>query len=347
MLVHEALLEPTDVAYWLIVVTAVVPPLLCLTFLARAPRAGVLLAWGVLGTLVILGDAIYYWFFGDELSASAVLAARQTGQVWSSIRSLITPSMLWLLLDMPVALWLTVRTLRAKPIEPPSGHVRLAAAMMLVIVAVAGAVPAVAILRRGELDQMFRNRAVMEQFGPFGYHLYDVWSYARATLFRPRATTRQVAEARDWFAERAPLRAGTGPFFGAARGRNLIVVQVESMQDFVVDYQVNGQDVMPHLRRWQDAGLRFTNVTDQTNEGRTSDAEFTTLVSLLPLDHGAVAFRFPGNHYVGLPRMLAERGYATLSAVPFELAGQRKRCRDERRKNARDEAGRGPGRCGG
>jgi phosphoglycerol transferase MdoB-like AlkP superfamily enzyme len=81
---------------------------------------------------------------------------------------------------------------------------------------------------------------------------------------------------------------------------------------------VNGQDVMPHLRRWTDDGLRFTNVSDQTNEGRTSDAEFASLVSLLPLDHGAVAFRYPGNHYVGLPRVLTEHGYTTLSAVPFE-----------------------------
>ena len=53
---------------------------------------------------------------------------------------------------------------------------------------------------------------------------------------------------------------------------------------------MNGQPVMPHLRAWTDDSLRFTNVTDQTNEGRTSDAEFTTLASLLPLDHGAVAF---------------------------------------------------------
>ena len=42
------------------------------------------------------------------------------------------------------------------------------------------------------------------------------------------------------------------------------------------------------------------------------------MTSLLPLDHGAVAFRFPGNHYVALPRVLTEHGYATLSAVPFE-----------------------------
>ena len=113
------------------------------------------------------------------------------------------------------------------------------------------------------------------------------------------------------------MRAG-GPSFGAARGKNLIVVQVESLQDFVVDFAIGGQDVMPHLRRWTADSLRFTNVTDQTSEGRTSDAEFTTMASLLPLDHGAVAFRFPGNHYTALPRVLTEHGYATLSAVPFE-----------------------------
>ena len=75
---------------------------------------------------------------------------------------------------------------------------------------------------------------------------------------------------------------------------------------------------MPHLRQWSEDSLRFTNVTDQTSEGRTSDAEFTTMTSLLPLDHGAVAFRFPGNHYAALPRVLTEHGYTTLSAVSFE-----------------------------
>jgi phosphoglycerol transferase MdoB-like AlkP superfamily enzyme len=42
------------------------------------------------------------------------------------------------------------------------------------------------------------------------------------------------------------------------------------------------------------------------------------MASLLPLDHGAAAFRYPANHYVALPRVLADRGYRTLSAVAFE-----------------------------
>jgi len=173
-------------------------------------------------------------------------------------------------------------------------------------------------LAAAPLDQMFRDRAVAEQLGPFGYHAYDAWHYARATWLRPRASDAQVEEARAWFARRSALRSAAGPYAGIAAGRNLIVIQVESLQDFAVDYRVGGQDVMPHLRRWTDDAVRFTNVTDQTNEGRTSDAEFTAMTSLLPLDHGAVAFRFPGNHYVGAPRVLAEHGYRTLSAVPFE-----------------------------
>src|SRR4029078_9576254 len=58
--------------------------------------------------------------------------------------------------------------------------------------------------------------------------------------------------------------------------------------------------------------------SDQRRHGRPSDAESTTLTSLLPLDHVAVAFRFPGNHYAALPRVLTEHGYTTLSAVAFE-----------------------------
>jgi phosphoglycerol transferase MdoB-like AlkP superfamily enzyme len=174
------------------------------------------------------------------------------------------------------------------------------------------------VLAAARLDQMFRDRAVVEQLGPFGFHVYDAWNYARATWLRPPATDAEVRRALDWFAARARLRSPSGDTAGAARGKNVIVVQVESLQELAVDFRVDGQEVMPTLRRWANDGARFTNVTDQTNEGRTSDAEFTMLASLLPLDHGAVAFRYPGNHLVALPRVLAEHGYHTLSAVPFE-----------------------------
>jgi len=320
ILAHEALLEPTAVSYWLVMAVALLVPVPALLILPRRVRPWVLLAAGIFGSLVMLGDVVYYRFFGDVLSMPALLAARQTGRVWGSIGTLMTPGLAWLVLDWPFACWLAVRLSRQPGPRPSLRDRMLTAAAALAAIATAGAaLSAPAALASAPLDQMFRARSVVEQLGPFAYHAYDVWNYVRSTRLRPPVTDAQVSDALAWLLERAPLREGpSAAGFGAARGRNLIVVQVESLQDFAVDFRMNGQDVMPYLRRWAGDSLRFTNVTDETGEGRTSDAEFTTMTSLLPLDHGAVAFRFPGNHYIALPRVLTGHGYATLSAVAFE-----------------------------
>jgi phosphoglycerol transferase MdoB-like AlkP superfamily enzyme len=317
ILEHDALLEPTLVSYWLVLAIAIGVPAIALLVLPHRIRPWVLLAVGMFASLILLADVVYYRFFGDVLSAPALLAARQTGHVFGSVSSLFTPVLLWLVADWPFAVWLAARVSSAAPSPAPRVRVVIAAAALAAVVAAGAALSAPRVLASTPLDQMFRARAVVEELGPFGYHAYDAWNYARSTWLRPPATDAQVQDAFTWFRERAPLRAG-GPSFGVARGRNLVVVQVESLQNFAVDFRVGGEEVMPHLRRWTRDSLRFTNVTDETSEGRTSDAEFATMTSLLPLDHGAVAFRFPANHYAALPRVLAERGYATLSAVPFE-----------------------------
>ncbi len=316
VVVDDALLEPTAVAYWLTVAVAVVVPAMAALVLPRRARIWTLAAVGGIASIVILGDVVYYRFFGDIASAPALLGAHQTGRVWGSIRSLFTPGLVWLVIDWPFAIWMAVRLTRVAGAEPGAGTRAVRVVIACSAVAIAGvALRAPSVLASTPLDQMFRNRAVAEQLGPFGYHAYDFWTYARSRWFRPPVAPGAVDDAVAWFASRAPMR---GPAARISSRRNLIVVQVESLQDFVVDLTVDGQEVMPHLRRWTEDSLRFTNVTDQTSEGRTSDAEFTTMTSLLPLDHGAVAFRYPANHYVALPRVLKEHGYATLSAVAFE-----------------------------
>lgn len=57
------------------------------------------------------------------------------------------------------------------------------------------------------------------------------------------------------------------------------------------------------------------NFHDQTHLGTTSDAEVASLQSLHPLPMGVVAERYAANEYYGLPAILSEHGYATLSAV--------------------------------
>ena len=104
VLAHEALLEPTRGR-------VLVDPRAS-RFSSRCSSGWSCLAASVRGcccssasfcSTLILADVVYYRFFGDVLSAPAMLAAHQTGHVWGSVGSLFTPGLLWLIIDWPFA----------------------------------------------------------------------------------------------------------------------------------------------------------------------------------------------------------------------------------------------------
>ncbi len=170
------------------------------------------------------------------------------------------------------------------------------------------------------MGQIFHTTHLARQIGVLNLHTVDFGGFVIRGLARPGLDENDYAEVLSFFAERRELRAGSGPLFGAARGRNLVMIQVESLQAFVVGYRVGGREVTPFLNSLAGENLLFTNVTDQTEEGRSSDSELATQVSLLPPDRGAAAFLHAANHYTALASILAEHGYETLSAVPFDGA---------------------------
>jgi phosphoglycerol transferase MdoB-like AlkP superfamily enzyme len=191
---------------------------------------------------------------------------------------------------------------------------------VLVVVIVAG-LSAVLQLRERQpeaLEQVFRRLELARQVGVINVQARETVRWALGALRTGDVSDRQLAELVAWFEARAPSRAGTGPWFGAAAGRNLVMVQVESLQGFVVGLEVAGQEVTPFLNAWRSRALWFSNVTDQTLQGRSSDSELASQTSLLPAAAGAAAFRFAANDYTGLAEILAGRGYRTLSAVPYE-----------------------------
>jgi lipoteichoic acid synthase len=101
---------------------------------------------------------------------------------------------------------------------------------------------------------------------------------------------------------------------GVARGRNVIVMSAESLQAFPIGLELMGQAVTPNLTAFARESLHFVNIYDQTHLGTTADAEFMVMQSLYPLPVGVVASDFNENHFRGIPAILTDRGYTTLSA---------------------------------
>jgi len=269
-------------------------------------------------TTVLFADLIHERFFGDLISVAAFASINQIGEVEASILSLLRPGDLWFWADLPVALvlmWLVTR------IQEGSVGLRRWVAVFGAVVIGFGALGAISL--RGApapLGQIFHTTHLARQIGVLNLHSVDLGGFVIRDLARSELDENEYAEVLSFFAERRELRAGSGPFFGAARGRNLVMIQVESLQAFVVGYRVEGREVTPFLNSLAAENLLFTNVTDQTEEGRSSDSELATQVSLLPPDRGAAAFLHAANHYTALASILAEHGYETLSAVPFDGA---------------------------
>ncbi|HOM03040.1 MAG TPA: LTA synthase family protein [Acetivibrio sp.] len=105
---------------------------------------------------------------------------------------------------------------------------------------------------------------------------------------------------------------------GIAKDKNLIVVQMEALQQFVINLKINGKEVTPNLNRLIGDSLYFDNVFYQVAGGNTSDAEFLTNNSLYPAKEGAAYHLYPENTYHSLANILKDKGYNTYSLHGFE-----------------------------
>ncbi|RRJ63528.1 LTA synthase family protein [Paenibacillus oralis] len=98
-------------------------------------------------------------------------------------------------------------------------------------------------------------------------------------------------------------------FFGAAQGMNLIVVQMESFQNFPINLTLNGQEITPVLNNLAKEGFYFPHVFQQIGPGNTSDAEFMSNTSIYPTAAAAMSTSFGDRELPSLPRLLQGHGY--------------------------------------
>ena len=148
--------------------------------------------------------------------------------------------------------------------------------------------------------------------GILPYHLGDL--ALRLAGGQPTVGEPERLRVVRFLTDHARVAQTPSPLFGSARGKNVIVINAESLQAFPLDLEIGGQPVTPRLAAFARESLHFTSFYDQTHLGTTSDAEFAAMHSLHPLAVGVLSNHFSYNHHRGLPRILSEHGYMTVSA---------------------------------
>lgn len=153
------------------------------------------------------------------------------------------------------------------------------------------------------------SQSTMRNLSPLGYHLYDTYVFIEDN--RPyKMSNAEKSKIKDWFAyknENLP----DNQYKGMLSEKNLIIIQVESLENFVINNKHEGQEITPNLNKLLKNSLYFSNIYEQVNNGNSADADLMINTSLFPVRRGSTFFRFPNNNYNTLPKMLNKLGYTS------------------------------------
>lgn len=272
-----------------------------------------LLSVNFLISLLMVSDLMYYRGFGSFLSPYLFSQSSNLDNLYTSIISMLRPVDLLFIVDLIVLLGigLRFRTL----------YVKAERSFLLVFLLLGLSVSSI-YYQHIQLDlkgngntMLFRVAWVPNQtltnLSPLGYHVYDLYNYYEDT--KPYHFTAQENEQlKTWFSEKQE-NLPPNQFQGLFKGENLLVIQVESLENSVINKKVNGQEITPNLNKLLNNSLYFSNYYEQVYNGNSSDADLMTNTSVYPVRRGATFFRFPQNTYNSLPKLLQSQGYNTLA----------------------------------
>lgn len=145
---------------------------------------------------------------------------------------------------------------------------------------------------------------------PLGYHLYEAnLALSKKSIEPNEEEMKKVDDWLAWNEENLPNNEYAGIF----KGKNLVFLQIESLENFVINKTVNGKEITPNLNMLIKESLYFKNFYEQNNAGNSIDCDMMANTGLLTLGDSITFLSHPEVKYPSLARDLEKQGYTTVS----------------------------------
>ncbi|GEM00480.1 Phosphoglycerol transferase MdoB [Halolactibacillus halophilus] len=262
----------------------------------------------ILGSVILYLNLMFYRNFGDFLTIPILFQGSNAKDLGSSVLNLIEWYDVLLFLDLAAIFYLAKPNVSFTQVTATMRPKRKKFVLSLSVVFLLGNYVLAEIERPQLLQRGFDREYLVKNIGLFNFHLYDIVQQSRSKAQRVLADGNELSEIITYIDEEATDTSETDTF-GIAKDKNVIFVWLESLQTFVINNELHGEEVTPFLNDLIDDSYYFENFYHQTEQGKTSDSEFITETSLYPLPSGAVYFTHSENTYQSLPDLLGEAGY--------------------------------------
>ncbi|OOC63873.1 LTA synthase family protein [Paenibacillus ihbetae] len=294
-----------DVLPWRPLITEI--PFIWLVFsliewFASKRKLAVYMGVNLLLTAIFFAAIMYYKYYGVIVTYHALEQVNQVTAVSNSVFSLMDPYYLLIFTDIIVLFVLLWRSDRVKnwKIRHTKKEKRKFAPIMFVLSLMLC------------LFQIMPNRASMneivkaQEMGILNYEAYTIFQQENKKLEDAKSITQaRINELKGIQPAEQPVLSG------AAKGKNLIIIQMESFQNFLIDLKIDGKEITPNMNKLARESLYFPNFFQNVGQGNTSDAEFVVNTSFYIPPRGAATQHYADRVLPSLPRLMQSQGYDT------------------------------------
>ncbi|SMG10368.1 Phosphoglycerol transferase MdoB [Paenibacillus aquistagni] len=252
-------------------------------------------------TGILFAVIMYYKYYGVIVTYKALDQVNQVTAVKNSVFSLLDPYFLFIFIDVIVlAIWLYRSNNAKKWRSKHSGRVRKSTVttvfVLSLIVCMFNILP-----NRASMNELVKA----EQMGILNYEAYTILSAAKKPDMVPHTEITQAS-----INEIKKVKTVNEPKLqGIAKEKNLIIIQLESFQNFLLGLEVDGQEVTPNMNKLMNESLYFPKFYQQVGSGNTSDAEFVVNSSMYIPRTGAASQMYAMKELPSLPKLLKASGY--------------------------------------
>ncbi|WP_057002377.1 LTA synthase family protein [Agrilactobacillus composti] len=242
----------------------------------------------ILQLVILFANVIYYRQATDFLTINTITSSSKVAQgLGKSTLSLLAPQDILLWIDVIIILILLFR--KVIPIDTRRFGTRNAFMVTLAAITFALFNLFLAETSRPQLlTRTFDRNYIVKYIGLENFMIYDAIRTAQNNQVRASSDGSEMTAAYNFIQKQ--YAAPNPAYFGKAKGKNVIIIHLESFQQFIIDKKIDGQEVTPFLNSlYHDKStLAFSNFYHEVGQGRTSDAETMLETGLFGLPEGSV-----------------------------------------------------------
>lgn len=263
--------------------------------------------------IVFITQFIFYSYSGGFLQTSVLFYAGQGMTLLATAKTLLTYRLIFFIIGPLIVATAWIFNCYHKIIEKTLiKKEKIIAGTLIVIFTIAGY--AYLFTREHmeagntehiyQYNKLFDVNALVKKVGVINFSLGDAINFGLQT---DEATAADAYLIKNFQEQQTTTTLGIN--YGLLKNRNLILIQIESLENAVINQKINGQEITPNLNKLANEGLYFSNYYAPIGPGTTVDTEFMILNSLYALPDKVAFIQYAYNHYTALPDLLKKNGY--------------------------------------